>query len=150
MSDANLKTYQGGCHCGTVRYAVDLDFSSGLKAHKCNCSICLKVNRTAIIVKNPATHFELLSPASLDDVTNYTFGTKTQDNRFCTTCGVHLFSSGTFTIGGKTMTHFGVNAVTLDPGQGIDLRELKVGYWDGENDNFEAGPQEKPAMGGIF
>ena len=34
---SEMQTYEGGCHCGRVRYEVDLAIEQAIS---CNCSIC--------------------------------------------------------------------------------------------------------------
>ena len=143
----SLKTYTGGCHCGAVRYAVSVDLSQ-TRASKCNCSICLKTNRMSLEVK--PEDFKLISPATLDAVPDYQYGSKSQHHHFCDKCGIHCFLHGSFVFEGQESKNFSINAVTLDPDQGFDLREFKVVYWDGKTQNWAAGPSEKPYPGGYY
>ena len=36
-----LKTYEGGCHCGRVRFRVEVDLEQSTVG-ECNCSVCTK------------------------------------------------------------------------------------------------------------
>lgn len=79
-----IEVYEGGCHCGAVR------FRARIRAHKaleCNCSICSKKAFLHLIV--PRDDFELLRGE--EALTTYTFHTGTAKHTFCRTCGIHPF-----------------------------------------------------------
>ena len=65
-----LKTYQGSCHCGAVRFAADLDLAQ--PTFRCNCSICRR-NRFWVAVARPEG-FRLL--AGQAELTEYLFNTR--------------------------------------------------------------------------
>src|SRR4051812_31878101 len=77
--------YEGGCHCGKVRYEVDLTID---KLLACNCSICAK--RGHLLAFTPAENFKLMSGE--DNLTDYLFGKRTIHHLFCSTCGVSSFA----------------------------------------------------------
>ena len=127
----SVKTYQGSCHCGKVRYAVEVDFDGG--SGRCNCSICSKLRKWGAIVKPEA--FTLL--AGHDATTTYTFGTGSAEHRFCKHCGVHAYGVGYIEIIGGA--YVSVNLACLDDIAPDDLAAVPVRYMDGRNNNwFEA------------
>jgi hypothetical protein len=77
-------TYEGGCHCGAVRFQVVVDQQ---KADDCNCSICRKKGFLHLIV--PHDKFTLLQ--GTDELTTYTFNTGVAQHKFCRVCGMHPF-----------------------------------------------------------
>ena len=77
--------YEGGCHCGAVRFAVEAPDS--VEVERCNCSICTKSGFLHLIV--PRSRFELLSGES--DLTTYTFNTGVAEHYFCRHCGIKPF-----------------------------------------------------------
>jgi hypothetical protein len=77
-------TYLGGCHCGKIRYRVEVE---KLEAVQCNCSICSKKGFIHLIV--PAARFTLLQGEA--DLNTYTFNTGTAKHHFCRHCGIHSF-----------------------------------------------------------
>ena len=77
-------TFEGGCHCGAVRYRVEVD---ELVAYDCNCSICRMKGFLHVMV--PSSAFTLLSDQAA--LQTYTFNTRQAKHHFCSTCGIHSF-----------------------------------------------------------
>jgi hypothetical protein len=117
---SNLEKRSGGCHCGAVRFDVELDLGEPVTA--CNCSMC---GRTGTLLQFvPAAKFTLLSGA--DALTLYQFNKRQIDHPFCKVCGVKSFARA---MGPKGPT-VAVNARCLD---GVDITQLKVSHYDGKN-----------------
>ena len=74
-------TYEGGCHCGRVRFSVTADLD---RVTYCNCSVCTKKGFLHLIV--PPEQFELLS--GKDALATYTFNTGVAKHTFCRHCGM--------------------------------------------------------------
>ena len=78
------RIYQGGCHCGRIRFEVH---GSLERVFICNCSICSKKGYLHWLV--PASSLRLLTP--IEDVATYCFLTGTAKHHFCRTCGTSPF-----------------------------------------------------------
>ena len=112
--------YEGGCHCGAVRYQVEMNFE---KLITCNCSICQKTG--AILGFVPETQFTLLQgEESLGD---YQFHKKLIHHLFCTKCGVRSFSRGSDGQGNEMIA---INVRCLD---GVHAEDLVTTLYDGRN-----------------
>ena len=81
-----MHTYQGGCHCGAVRFQVMANPATE-QVEDCNCSICRKKGFLHLIV--PPERFTLLQGE--DTLTTYTFNTGIAKHLFCKHCGIHAF-----------------------------------------------------------
>lgn len=112
-----VRTYEGGCHCGRVRFRVTTDLE---RVSECNCSICAKKGYLHAIV--PKGAFELVSGAA--DLATYTFNTGFAKHHFCRHCGVHSFY-----VPRSDPDKIDVNARCLD---GVDVRALPVIQFDGQ------------------
>jgi hypothetical protein len=72
----------GGCHCGAVRFSVTTDADH---ITDCNCSICTKKGFLHLIVgKADVTWLR-----GREELTEYTFNTRTAKHWFCKHCGMH-------------------------------------------------------------
>ncbi len=76
---------EGGCHCGAVRFAAEVE--PEVELLDCNCSICAKTGFLHLIV--PHADFTLLQ--GHEALTSYRFGTGAADHLFCRFCGIKSF-----------------------------------------------------------
>jgi hypothetical protein len=113
-----MQTYEGGCHCGRVRFRVIAELTG---IADCNCSVCTKKGFLHLIV--PPEQFELLSGA--DDLSTYQFNTGTAKHSFCRQCGIHPFY-----VPRSDPDKIDVNVRCLDD---IDLTTIQVTPFDGRN-----------------
>jgi len=128
----STKKHTGGCHCGAVKYEAELDAAKG---SRCNCTICTKTMST-----NAMTKPELLRVTKGEDALSiYEWGAKISKRFFCKFCGIHVFGRGFLEeIGGA---YASINLNTLDD---IEPTSVKLQYWDGRHDNWQAGPRAEP------
>jgi hypothetical protein len=112
------KTYEGGCHCGRVRFRVSAELDG---ITDCNCSICTKKGFLHLIV--PPEQFELVSGA--DALAEYRFNTGTARHMFCRFCGIHPFY-----VPRSDPDKIDVNLRCLE---GIDLAAIEKQPFDGRN-----------------
>jgi hypothetical protein len=112
------ETYEGGCHCGKVRYRVTAELA---RVSECNCSMCAKKGILHWIV--PRESFELLRGE--DALSTYRFNTGVARHHFCATCGIHSFY-----VPRSDPDKIDVNARCLD---GVDADALPRERFDGQH-----------------
>jgi hypothetical protein len=133
----NTKMHEGSCHCGAVRFEVQIDATQGTR---CNCTVCTKIAGLYGMVSPDA--FRLLSGEP--SLAFYEWGGKTAKRYFCKTCGVSVFSRGHLKeLGGDYV------CVALNVLDDVDPATVKVGYSDGRHDNWHAGMRDTPWPIGV-
>ncbi|KAI1970858.1 hypothetical protein LOZ53_005536 [Ophidiomyces ophidiicola] len=152
-------TYNGGCHCGAVRYQVVLD-RANLQGGRCNCTICHK--KGSLIFQVSESTVTLLKPASFTspELGDYTFGSGSAHHYFCKTCGVSMFAKSSYVLDGKAADFLTVNGLTIDQSVGdegeteeegkLDLSGVKVRYWNGLMNDWKGGLRDEPFPGGCL
>lgn len=109
----------GGCHCGAVRFEVEIP--DGAEALVCNCSICAMTGFVHLIVPDAA--FRLLQGE--EALQSYAFNTGAARHFFCRTCGIKSFY--------KPRSHpegWSVNLRCLDDPDAVGARRVD---FDGRN-----------------
>jgi len=134
-----LKHYTGSCHCGTVRYEVDLDLSKGTV--RCNCSICTKARAWFTFVKPE----QLRMVAGEETMSEYRWTPPGRPGpflhyRFCKTCGVRLYGTGDAEfMGGK---FYALAVATLDDVDPDDLAAAPMKFIDNRHDRPDRAPAD--------
>lgn len=112
--------HQGGCHCGKVRYEVEMKIENAIS---CNCSICLK--RGSLLDFVPEAQFKIVYGEN--NLKDYLFNKMVIHHLFCKDCGILPFGRGVAPDGSQVVA---VNLRTID---GIILSDLKIQEYDGKN-----------------
>ena len=113
-------THHGSCHCGAVRFRVDLDLEQ--PALTCNCSICSRSGTMLSFV--PTSRFTL--EQGEPDLTDYQFNRNLIHHLFCKTCGIKAFGRGVGPDGAEMVA---VNVRCLE---GVDLDQVPTKRFDGK------------------
>lgn len=128
------KTYSGSCHCGKVKYKVDIDFAQG--TGKCNCTYCTKIRSWKVFVQPSA--FTLL--AGNDAVTGYSGKNPTAVRYFCKTCGVYTHETGDAEWMGGPFA--GIFLGSLDDAPISELVSGPIHFSDGRSNNWTNPPAD--------
>ncbi|MEZ4449581.1 MAG: GFA family protein [Nannocystaceae bacterium] len=134
MSKPTVETFHGSCHCGAVRFEVDLDLAAG--TGKCNCTFCTKTRHWGMIVKPEA----LRVSAGEEALRDYQHGYRCMHLTFCGTCGVRPFARGHLDVLGGDLCS--INLACLDDLDPARLAEAPVTYYDGRHDRWDQAPAE--------
>lgn len=111
-----MPVYHGSCHCGAVRFEIDVEIT---ELTTCDCSLCVKKN--ALMTKVHESRFALLVGA--DALAEYRWNTKIARHFFCSRCGIYTFHRKR-----AQPDHYGVNVFCLD---GFDPAAVPVRRTEG-------------------
>jgi len=125
------RTLVGGCHCGAVRFEVDIPLDvRDTPIWQCNCSICSMTGFQHLIVER--TRFRLTSGS--ERLTEYRFNTGTARHLFCSVCGIESFY-----VPRSHPDGYSVNVRCLDgqPFDGVELAPFDGQRWEASAGVFE-------------
>ncbi|HEY0164826.1 MAG TPA: GFA family protein [Sphingomicrobium sp.] len=136
-SSSERLTVAGNCHCGVVRFTVDLP--QGLaSARRCTCSLCRM--RGAVTVTGGLDSFKLIKGA--DALTTYRFNTGVAEHHFCKFCGIYTHHKRR-----SNPDELGINIACLEGISPFDFPQVDV--MDGENHPSDR-PDGKSELAGTL
>ena len=115
-----MARHQGGCQCGAVRYAVEVELDNLIT---CNCSRCGKLG--SVLAFAPAEAFDLLQGE--ESLSEYRFNTHKISHLFCKTCGIESFGRG---VGPGGVAMAAINVRCLDD---VNVFALEAQQFDGKS-----------------
>jgi hypothetical protein len=113
-------TYQGGCHCGEIKFEVEGDIEQVME---CNCSHCSR--KGFLLWFAPREKLKLLTPEN--NLATYTFNKHVIQHHFCPRCGCAPFGFGKDPSGAATA------AVNVRCIEGVAPSKLKIIPVDGRS-----------------
>ena len=114
-----MQTCNGGCHCGRVKFEVEIP--GVVDVSRCNCSICKNSGYLHVIV--PPDRFRLL--CGEENLTDYRFNTGVARHLFCKDCGIKSFY-----VPRSHPDGYSINLNCLDLPEGT---EVVIKEFDGQN-----------------
>ena len=116
-----MKTYNGSCHCGSVKYSFkSYEITSGLR---CNCSICKR--KGALMSAFTLAPDEIKITVLDGSLGLYQFGSKVAKHYFCQTCGIYPFHE---TV--RMPEHYRVNLGCIEE---LDIENFESDVFDGKS-----------------
>lgn len=124
--ETNTGQHLGGCHCGAVRFSVNLP--ADVLVRRCNCSICAM--KGVVMMDVP---LEALTITQGEDALSiYRFNSGEAKHYFCGACGIHSFHQTR-----SDPDKYGVNAACVDGISPFDWSDVPV--FDGQNHPADSG-----------
>jgi hypothetical protein len=114
------KLFHGSCHCGKIKYQVNIDLTKG--SGKCDCTFCRKNSFWSYKAK--AKNFQWLQ--GQETSTKYSSNPTIGDYIFCSTCGTMPFGitvKSEWTEVGAT-----INLSTFDDISTEELNSMPITY----------------------
>jgi len=99
--------------------------------------------------------FKVLTPTEGESaLKDYTFGKNRFHHRFCPTCGIRCFVTGSIVRNGKEINLMRINVSTIDGREDgeemVELKNIKVKYFPGKDDEWTRGLADEPYEGGTW
>ncbi|MDH5409471.1 MAG: GFA family protein [Gammaproteobacteria bacterium] len=116
-----MKTYQGSCHCGAVKFSIDCKpINKGLR---CTCSICRR--KGTLMSSEALDKDQIRITANPEDIGLYQFDSKKAHHYFCKHCGIYTHH--------ETARYPGKYRVNLGCIDEVDTFALDFDVFDGRN-----------------
>ena len=137
-----IETHTGSCHCGAIRFEVDIDLADG--SNRCNCSYCAKARAWFAFAKG-APRFRLLDGSGVAEY-RWTPPDHSEPHltfTFCRTCGVRTFARGELESLGGTFHAIHVPTLDLSPEQ---FAAIPIRYINGRDGRYDQAPEHPEAI----